>query len=138
MKLFKNLNGTMSLGIAAVAVAATALALVALDPLSGSRAASGTQAEAPTLDGTVGVFKTARTGSDTLPSALEKAVLADTGGEADLADSRRAFVSSQGIGVYLVPSGGRVCLLASDLSLTPCYSVQAIAHGAPAASVPRR
>lgn len=117
-----------SLAVAATVVAASTC--VALNPLASSQATGG-EATGADLTTTVGVFSSAQTSEDALPPALREVAIERLGAAAD---SRKALVASSGTTVYLAAGEKSVCLLASNLSLAPCYSLEEIARGATASS----
>lgn len=118
------------IGLAVVAAAMAVSAFVALDPLASSHATSG-EAAGPNLASTVGVFGSAQASEDALPAALQETAMARLGAAVD---SRKALVAANGTTVYLAAAEKSVCLLASNLSLAPCYTLEEIAHGATASS----
>lgn len=123
----------ISLSIVVLAAAVAVPVVIALNPLASSQAANEATAS-PTLAGTVAAFKATRTAEDALPATLER-VAVGRGEGINTSDSRKAQVTKEGVAIYLAPAeGNKVCLLADNASVAPCYSIEEVAKGAPAAS----
>jgi hypothetical protein len=122
----------LPLGVVALGAAALVPTAITLDPIPSSAAseAASTGASATQL----AVFRRPASSADALPAYLRQAAAGWLEPTADLADSRRALVTSAGASIYLVPSEGGVCLIDSRVTLTSCWSAQALAAGAGAAS----
>jgi hypothetical protein len=116
-------------GIATLIAAVAAPTLVILNPLASSQATSGsTASSAPMstvpeqLTAALSVFRRPATSADALPPTLQGGLDSLQVG-ATGAFARRAFVTSNGTAVYLVPSENGVCLVDSSLSEDGCFSI---------------